>query len=217
MANSGRWISNFTGVASVFGWDFFSPRCFSLFLLGSVEHGICHWWWPLVLFSVLQSMHLACCLCVWYFERPQSRIGVITLVVSGALQKWVDVRMVHFHKMCAAWRYQSWQLVTTTHDKDNGLILHEWHSSGYETQDADFGIIVCLKSWVDYYNLICSHLMKSATSHGWWFDRSWMTDKSMSMLILLRLVLVLTGTDRTVSFKVLIVEFFSAISWICRQ
>jgi hypothetical protein len=36
----------------------------------------------------------------------------------------------------------------------------------------------------------------------------------MSMLILLQLVLVLTGTDRTVSFKMLIVEFFSAISWI---
>jgi hypothetical protein len=29
--------------------------------------------------------------------------------------------------------------------------------SGYETQDADFGINVCLKSWVDYYNLIYSH------------------------------------------------------------
>jgi hypothetical protein len=119
-----------------------------------------------VVLTVLQSMHLACCLCFWYFEGPQSRIGVITLVVSGALQKWVDVRMVHFHKMCAAWRYQAWQLVTTTHDKDNGLILHEWHLSGYETQDADSGIIVCLKSWVDYYNIIYSHLMKSVTSHG---------------------------------------------------
>jgi hypothetical protein len=68
------------------------------------------WWCPLVVvLTVLQSMHLASCLCFWYFEGPQSRIGVITLVVSGALQKWVDVRMVHFHKMYAACRYQSWQ------------------------------------------------------------------------------------------------------------
>jgi hypothetical protein len=59
VAHSGRWVSNFTGVSSVFGWDFFSPRCFPLFLLGSLEHGICHRWCPRVLFSQ------CCSQCIW--------------------------------------------------------------------------------------------------------------------------------------------------------